>query len=101
MFEHIPPFAGDPILSLNEAFQHDPRPHKVNLSIGIYFDDAGRIPVLDCVRRAEAPGVLGTQAVKWNFTKFLVGQDGQVLKRYAPTDTPESLAQDIEKALAA
>ena len=50
---------------------------------------------------AEAPGVLGTQAVKWNFTKFLVGRDGQVLKRYAPTDTPESLAQDIEKALAA
>ena len=49
----------------------------------------------------EAPGVLGTQAVKWNFTKFLVGRDGQVLKRYAPTDTPESLAQDIEKALAA
>jgi glutathione peroxidase len=50
---------------------------------------------------AEAPGVLGTQAVKWNFTKFLVGRDGQVLRRYAPTDTPESLAQDIEKALAA
>ncbi|MET0381845.1 MAG: amino acid aminotransferase [Burkholderiaceae bacterium] len=54
MFEHIEPFAGDPILSLNEDFQKDPRPHKVNLSIGIYFDDEGRIPVLDCVRRAEA-----------------------------------------------
>lgn len=53
MFEHIPPFAGDPILSLNEDFQKDPRPHKINLSIGIYFDDAGRIPVLDSVRRAE------------------------------------------------
>jgi glutathione peroxidase len=50
---------------------------------------------------AQAPGVLGTQAVKWNFTKFLVGRDGQVIKRYAPTDKPESLAQDIEKALAA
>ena len=50
---------------------------------------------------AEARGVLGTQAVKWNFTKFLVGKDGQVLKRYAPTDKPESLRQDIEAALAA
>jgi len=54
MFEHVEPFAGDPILSLNEDFQRDPRPHKINLSIGIYFDDAGRIPVLDSVRRAEA-----------------------------------------------
>ena len=53
MFEHIEPFAGDPILSLNDDFQKDPRSHKINLSIGIYFDDEGRIPVLDCVRRAE------------------------------------------------
>jgi glutathione peroxidase len=50
---------------------------------------------------AEAPGMLGSKAVKWNFTKFLVGKDGQVRKRYAPTDTPESLAKDIEAALAA
>ena len=50
---------------------------------------------------AEAPGVLGTQAVKWNFTKFLVGKDGKVIKRYAPNDAPEALARDIEKALAA
>jgi glutathione peroxidase len=49
----------------------------------------------------EARGVLGSQAVKWNFTKFLVGRDGTVLKRYAPTDTPESLRRDIEAALAA
>jgi glutathione peroxidase len=48
----------------------------------------------------EAPGFLGTKAIKWNFTKFLIGKDGQVLKRYAPTDTPASLAQDIEAALA-
>ncbi|MCP5289218.1 MAG: aspartate/tyrosine/aromatic aminotransferase [Burkholderiaceae bacterium] len=54
MFEHLDPYAGDPILSLNEAFQKDPRPHKINLSIGIYFDDAGRLPVLGCVRDAEA-----------------------------------------------
>ncbi len=54
MFGHLDAYAGDPILSLNEAFQKDARADKVNLSIGIYFDDAGRIPVLDCVRRAEA-----------------------------------------------
>jgi aromatic-amino-acid transaminase len=53
-FGHLEPYAGDPILSLNEAFQKDKRTYKVNLSIGIYFDDAGRIPVLDCVRQAEA-----------------------------------------------
>ena len=50
---------------------------------------------------AEAPGLLGTKAIKWNFTKFLVAKDGQVLKRYAPTDTPASLTKDIEAALAA
>lgn len=48
----------------------------------------------------EAPGLLGSKAIKWNFTKFLVGKDGSVRKRYAPTDTPASLAQDIEAALA-
>ncbi len=53
-FQHLDPYAGDPILSLNEAFHKDPRSDKVNLSIGIYFDNAGRIPVLDCVRQAEA-----------------------------------------------
>jgi Aspartate/tyrosine/aromatic aminotransferase len=53
MFEHVEPFGGDPILSLNEDFQKDPRPGKINLSIGIYFDEAGRIPVLESVRRAE------------------------------------------------
>jgi len=50
---------------------------------------------------AEAPGLLGTKAIKWNFTKFLVGKDGQVIRRYAPTDAPASLAGDIEAALAA
>ena len=49
----------------------------------------------------EAPGLLGTQAIKWNFTKFLVGKDGAVRKRYAPTDTPKGLCKDIEAALAA
>jgi glutathione peroxidase len=50
---------------------------------------------------AEAPGILGSKAVKWNFTKFLVARDGKVLKRYAPTDKPESIAADIQAALAA
>jgi glutathione peroxidase len=49
---------------------------------------------------AQAPGLLGSQAVKWNFTKFLIGKDGQPIRRYAPTDTPESLRRDIEAALA-
>jgi aromatic-amino-acid transaminase len=53
-FQHLEPYAGDPILSLNEAFHKDTRADRVNLSIGIYFDDQGRIPVLDCVRQAEA-----------------------------------------------
>ena len=48
----------------------------------------------------EAPGLLGSKAIKWNFTKFLIGKDGRVLKRYAPTDTPKSLAGDVEAALA-
>ena len=48
----------------------------------------------------EAPGVLGTTGIKWNFTKFLVGRDGKVLKRYAPTDRPEAIRADIQAALA-
>jgi glutathione peroxidase len=48
---------------------------------------------------AEAPGLLGSKAIKWNFTKFLVGKDGRVVRRYAPQDAPEKLAGDIEAAL--
>lgn len=47
-----------------------------------------------------APGLLGSKKVKWNFTKFLIGKDGQVIDRYAPTTKPEDLVADIEKALA-
>ena len=50
---------------------------------------------------SEAPGLLGSKAIKWNFTKFLVGKDGRVLRRYAPQDAPAKLARDIEAALAA
>ena len=49
--------------------------------------------------KSEAPGVMGTKSIKWNFTKFLIDRDGKVVRRYAPTDKPESIAKDIEKLL--
>jgi glutathione peroxidase len=49
--------------------------------------------------KEQAPGILGSEGIKWNFTKFLVGRDGQVIKRFAPQDNPESIAKDIEVAL--
>ncbi|OYZ43576.1 MAG: glutathione peroxidase, partial [Novosphingobium sp. 16-62-11] len=55
-------------------------------------------PLYDWLKK-EAPGLLGTKAIKWNFTKFLIGRDGKVVSRYAPTDKPESIAKDIEKLL--
>ena len=51
--------------------------------------------------KGEKPGLLGSEAIKWNFTKFLVGKDGQVIKRYAPADKPEAIEKDIAAALAA
>jgi aromatic-amino-acid transaminase len=54
MFEHVQPYAGDPIFALVDAYNADPRPAKVNLSIGIYFDEQGRLPVLPSVQLAEA-----------------------------------------------
>lgn len=78
------------------------------LNYGVSFPMMGKVQVnggnahpLWQYLTKEARGVLGTQAIKWNFTKFLIGRDGTVLKRYAPTDTPESLRKDIEAALAA
>ena len=53
MFQHVEAYPGDPILSLNEAFGKDTRPGKINVSIGIYFDDNGKIPMLPSVRAAE------------------------------------------------
>ncbi|RTQ32567.1 glutathione peroxidase [Variovorax gossypii] len=57
-------------------------------------------PLYQWLTKAK-PGLLGSTAIKWNFTKFLVGRDGTVLKRYAPLDTPASLERDVEAALAA
>lgn len=50
--------------------------------------------------KSQKRGLLGTEMIKWNFTKFLVGRDGEVIARYAPTDEPAKLRGDIEKALA-
>jgi aromatic-amino-acid transaminase len=82
LFSHLEPYAGDPILSLNEAFQADPRPHKVNLSIGIYFDDAGRIPVLESVRRAEA---------------MMLAEGGT--KSYLPIEGDAAMRREVQKLL--
>ena len=49
--------------------------------------------------KEERPGLLGTKAIKWNFTKFLVDRSGRVVKRYGPTDTPEAIAADVERLL--
>ena len=56
-------------------------------------------PLFQHLKKA-APGLLGTEAIKWNFTKFLVKKDGTVYKRYAPSTSPEDLVEDIEKLLA-
>lgn len=77
------------------------------LNFGVSFPLMGKVDVNGAEATplyqwlcAQAPGLLGSTSVKWNFTKFLVGKDGQVIKRYAPQDTPQSLAKDIEAALA-
>jgi glutathione peroxidase len=78
------------------------------LNYGVSFPMMGKIAVNGQAAHplyqwlsAEAPGLLGSKSIKWNFTKFLVGKDGQVIRRYAPTDKPAGLAQDVEAALAA
>ena len=55
-------------------------------------------PLYDWLK-AEAPGLMGTRSVKWNFTKFLIDRDGKVVRRYAPTDKPEALERDIQALL--
>jgi glutathione peroxidase len=66
----------------------------------IDVNGSGAAPLYQWLTK-EKPGLLGLTAIKWNFTKFLIGRDGTVLKRYAPLDTPASLTRDIEAALAA
>ena len=55
-------------------------------------------PLYDWLK-TEAPGLMGTRSIKWNFTKFLIDREGQVVRRYAPADKPETIAADIEKLL--
>ena len=77
---------------------------KVNF--GLSFPLMGKIevngdnaaPLYDWMK-AEAPGLMGTKSVKWNFTKFLIGRDGKVVRRFAPSDKPEGLEKDIEALL--
>ena len=64
----------------------------------IEVNGRGAHPLYRLLRRS-APGIFGTTAIKWNFTKFLVGRDGKVLERYAPTITPDEIEPDIVRAL--
>jgi glutathione peroxidase len=64
----------------------------------VEVNGSGAHPLFQHLKHA-APGVLGTELIKWNFTKFLVGRDGEVLKRYAPQTRPEEIAGDIEQLL--
>ena len=64
--------------------------------VDVNGDDAS--PLFDWMK-AEKPGLMGSKTIKWNFTKFLIDRGGNVVKRYAPTDAPKSIAKDIEKLL--
>jgi glutathione peroxidase len=64
----------------------------------IEVNGAGAHPLYEHLK-SSAKGVLGTEGIKWNFTKFLIDRDGRVVRRYAPTDKPESLVSDIEVLL--
>ena len=64
----------------------------------VEVNGTGEAPLYSWLK-SGAPGLMGTKSIKWNFTKFLIGRDGKVVRRYAPTDKPESLEKDIEKLL--
>ena len=97
----------------NQFGRQDPGPHAeiaafCEKNYGVRFPMMAKLEVngpgahpLFAWLKAQAPGLLGTRAIKWNFTKFLVGRDGRVIRRYAPRTPPERLAADIEAALAA
>ena len=77
------------------------------LNYGVSFPMFGKIEVngggtdpLFKHLKKEAPGALGTERIKWNFTKFLIDTDGNVVKRYAPSDKPKAIAKDVKKLLA-
>jgi glutathione peroxidase len=64
----------------------------------IDVNGSGTHPLYAYLKKAQ-PGLFGSESIKWNFTKFLVNREGQVLKRYAPTDTPEKIEDDLKKML--
>jgi glutathione peroxidase len=64
----------------------------------IEVNGEGASPLYDWMK-GEAPGLMGSKSVKWNFTKFLIARDGKVVRRYAPTDSPASIEKDIEALL--
>ena len=64
--------------------------------VDVNGDDAS--PLFDWMK-AEAPGLMGSKTIKWNFTKFLIDREGNVVKRYGPADAPKGIAKDIEKLL--
>jgi glutathione peroxidase len=64
----------------------------------IDVNGANASPLYDWMKR-EAKGLMGSTSIKWNFTKFLIGRDGTVARRYGPTDTPATIAKDIEALL--
>lgn len=68
------------------------------VSARLEVNGAGADPLFAYLTTA-APGVLGTEAIKWNFTKFLVNRDGNIVDRFAPTTKPEDLADEIERLL--
>lgn len=95
----------------NQFGGQDPKPNadiaefcQANYGVGfpmmgkIEVNGEGADPIYQWLK-GEKPGFLGTEGIKWNFTKFLIGKNGQVIQRYAPTDKPESLKADIEAAL--
>ena len=77
---------------------------KVNFGVSfplmqkVDVNGAAASPLFDWMK-GEAPGLMGSKAIKWNFTKFLIDREGKVVRRYAPQDTPTRIARDIEKLL--
>ena len=89
-----------------EPGSNDEISHFCELNYGVTFPLFAKLDVngddahpLFKYLKAEAPGILGTRAIKWNFTKFLVDRNGKVVARYAPRDKPEDLAADIDRLL--
>ena len=70
---------------------HRPQPH-------LDVNGDGATPLYQWMK-GEAPGLMGSKSIKWNFTKFLIDREGQVVRRYAPTDKPEGIEKDISKLL--